>query len=130
MLAKCLSAIAATTIIPAIILVSSPADAADTLVLAVAGADIGEVFQSTTGPAFQVIDVRLIQRSAENFSEFTERNVGKVMSVLIDGKVTSSPTIRGPIRGGRLEIVTLFDSLISVTKLIDGRSKITVAVKP
>ena len=47
-----------------------------------------------------VVIFRFTPASAKLFAEFTSKNVGRRMSISVDGRVYSEPMIREPITGG------------------------------
>ena len=47
-----------------------------------------------------VLNFRLTADCAKTFGEFTERNIGKRMAVIINGEMLTSPSIRTAILGG------------------------------
>jgi preprotein translocase subunit SecD len=45
---------------------------------------------------------------AKTFADFTAAHVGEMAAILIDGRVTSAPTIRDPVTSGRAQITGQF----------------------
>jgi preprotein translocase subunit SecD len=70
--------------------------AAETVILDVQSA-AAEYDQRTTEP---VVTVRFTPAARQAFSEFTRKNVGRRVSLLVDGRVIITTTIREPIDGG------------------------------
>ena len=58
-----------------------------------------------TGPAVGVVFTAV---GAKKFADFTAAHVGEMAAILIDGRVTSAPTIRDPVTGGRATITGQF----------------------
>lgn len=79
---------------------ASATETAQTLSLAVAQATVRK--EERTGQS--VLDIRLAPQSQAAFAEFTERHVGQRIALRADGRVLLAPTIREPIREGRLTI--------------------------
>lgn len=79
---------------------ASATEAATALSLAVAQATVRK--EPATGQP--VIDIRLAPQSQAAFAEFTERHVGRRIALRADGRMLLEPTIREPIREGRLTI--------------------------
>lgn len=75
-------------------------EAAQPLSLAVAQAVVRK--EERTGQS--VLDIRLAPQSQAAFAEFTERHVGQRIALRADGRLLLAPTIREPIREGRLTI--------------------------
>lgn len=73
---------------------------AETVALEVAEARAG--MDSTSGAPALHIELSAAGRKA--FGDFTIRNVGTQIDVLLDGKVLTSPYIQSPITGGSLMI--------------------------
>jgi preprotein translocase subunit SecD len=80
----------------AAILAVLSADIAGAETLAVESAAV-EYDQRTTEP---VVTVRFTAAARQAFSEFTRKNVGRRVSLLVDGRVIITTTIREPIDGG------------------------------
>jgi preprotein translocase subunit SecD len=73
---------------------------ADPLLFDVARAELA--FDQRTGEP--LVSFRFTPESARRFAEFTQRNVGHVAEMRVDGKVLSRPVIREPITGGNGQI--------------------------
>jgi preprotein translocase subunit SecD len=70
-----------------------PGDDAVALAIADARTDYGGVW------------VELTQNAAKAFGVFTQKHVGEVMNIVVDGQVLASPMIMSPILGGRMQLV-------------------------
>lgn len=51
-----------------------------------------------------VLAIRLDERSATSFADFSKTNVGSKMELSVDGNVIAAPVLREPILGGVLQI--------------------------
>ncbi|MBN2267570.1 MAG: protein translocase subunit SecD [Candidatus Babeliaceae bacterium] len=51
-----------------------------------------------------VVQFQFKPAGAQYFAEMTEKNVGRPLAIIIDGKVISAPTVQEPIRGGSGQI--------------------------
>ncbi|GAB3382623.1 protein translocase subunit SecD [Spongiibacter taiwanensis] len=63
-------------------------------------------FQADTGEP--VVSFRLDKEGADQFAELTRDNAGRVLAVVLDGRVITAPVIRSPISGGSGEISGAF----------------------
>lgn len=79
---------------------ASATETAQTLSLTVSQAVVRK--EERTGQS--VLDIRLAPQSQAAFAEFTERHVGQRIALRADGRLLLAPTIREPIREGRLTI--------------------------
>lgn len=79
---------------------ASAEEATQPLSLAVVQATVRK--EERTGQS--VLDIRLAPQSQAAFAEFTERHVGRRIALRADGRLLLAPTIREPIREGRLTI--------------------------
>ena len=50
------------------------------------------------------IAITLTETGATRFEEITTEYAGQRLAILLDGKLLTAPSVRGPIRGGRLTI--------------------------
>ena len=51
-----------------------------------------------------VVNLEFSDEGAEKFADATLKNVGRTISILLDGEVLTDPVVREPIMGGRAEI--------------------------
>lgn len=51
-----------------------------------------------------VVNIEFTSAGAEKFGALTEANVGRHISIMLDGKVLTSPVVNEPIRGGKAQI--------------------------
>lgn len=51
-----------------------------------------------------VVNLTMTEEGAKKFGDYTTRNVGKIFSIYLDGKVLTAPVIKGPITGGNAQI--------------------------
>ena len=63
----------------------------------VTGLDIQEAFAASDGKGKHWIDFGLKPEAASRFGEWTDKNVGRYVAIVLDGKVRSAPYIRGRI---------------------------------
>jgi preprotein translocase subunit SecD len=63
-------------------------------------------FDQRTGEP--VITFRMTEASRKVFADYTSKNVGRPMAVIVDGKVIMKPVIREPITGGTAQIAGNF----------------------
>jgi preprotein translocase subunit SecD len=97
--------------------------AGDPLTLKVAEAERG--FDRNDNPA---LNIRLTENGRHLFGWWTSRHVGKIVSILIDGRVVMAPVVQTPISGGVLQISGRSADEIDawIPKLLDGRSVLSV----
>ncbi len=110
-----------------IVFVSTGCFAEDLLRLDVAEAQRGnDLPDSSVSP----INLRLGDRSTEEFAIWTCSHIGKKMKIMIDGRVISEPRLLTCINGGALPLVgvpaTEIDLLIP--KLMSGESIVSVEI--
>lgn len=63
-------------------------------------------FLPTTGAAY--VSLSLDDRGKEEFAEITRNNVGRLLAIVLDGKVQSAPRINEEISGGEAQITGSF----------------------
>jgi SecD/SecF fusion protein len=68
--------------------------------------DASAAFSAETGQP--VVTFRLDNEGARQFAAMTQKNVGRVLAVVLDDTVVTAPVINGVIPGGRGEIVGSF----------------------
>lgn len=68
------------------------------------GADIDTVLVTANQTGGYAIDFTLTEKGAQIFKEYTSANVGKFLSIVLDKRVISSPTIRNTIPDGSGQI--------------------------
>ena len=68
------------------------------------------------------IDIEFTEAGGKKLAEITENNVGKVMGIVVDGKLISAPVIHTPITGGKAFILGDFtlEETVRITKGILG----------
>ncbi len=64
---------------------------------AITGADLKTAYQSMDEFGSPAVTFELKSESASKFGEFTQRNIGKRLAIVLDGKVVSAPVIRSRI---------------------------------
>jgi len=68
------------------------------------GAELDEVGVSTDQLGDYMVTFSLKPESAQKFAAYTSQNVGKVLGIVLDKKVISTPSIQSPITEGRGDI--------------------------
>ncbi len=63
-------------------------------------------FLSTTGAAY--VSLSLDDRGKDEFAEITRNNVGRLLAIVLDGKVQSAPRLNEEISGGEAQITGSF----------------------
>jgi preprotein translocase subunit SecD len=68
------------------------------------------------------LKIELTAASKEAFGAFTNRNIGKVADLKVDGKVVMSPIVREPILGGELVISGNFtrEAVVAMAKQVEA----------
>jgi preprotein translocase subunit SecD len=51
-----------------------------------------------------IVDITFTKKGAEQFARVTQENLHKRLAIIIDGHLTSAPTIQSPITGGKAQI--------------------------
>lgn len=64
--------------------------------------DVAEATAGENGPSEWAVMLMLKKESAKKFAKVTRENVGKKLDIVWDGKVRSSPTIKGEIKSGAI----------------------------
>lgn len=80
------------------LLIASPAHA-DSIALDIAKASIAYAFPDKT-----TLDIQLTPAGTTDFAAFTEKHVGKLVDLKVEGKVVMSPKLAEPITGGRITV--------------------------
>ena len=75
-----------------------------------------EILDWQTQPKVQVM---LNDGGREKFTDFTQKNTGKIAAMIVDNKLVSAPRINAPIRKGIL-IITGFFSHEEALKIAEG----------
>ena len=78
-----------------------------------------------------VVIFRFTPDSAKLFADFTRKNVGRRMSISVDGRVYSEPVIREPITGGAGQLMGSFsvrEAKALAARLTSGGVKVEVAL--
>ena len=99
--------------------------------IAIEVADAAATYDQQTGKP--VVAFRMSLASARAFADLTAKNVGRPASIIVDGRVMSTPIIRTPITGGTGQITADFDieqARSLAHRLFDGTSKMTIAIVP
>ncbi|NPB05300.1 MAG: protein translocase subunit SecD [Aquificae bacterium] len=63
----------------------------------VTGDDLADAYPTTDEMGRPAVGFTLTPEAARRFAEFTEKNVGKPMAIVLDGRVVSAPVIRSRI---------------------------------
>ena len=82
----------------------------------IAGAQGVAQSNSTTGVREYVVDLQMTSEGADKFFEATSENVGKIIYIVYDGDVISSPRVQQAISGGKA-IITGMGSLEDAQRL-------------
>ena len=109
------------------ILVTIATAVAQPLLLDVQSTGVG--YDSTTHEP--VVFFRLTPASAKLFAEFTSKNVGRRMSISVDGRAYSEPIIREPITGGTGQLMgslSVREAKALASRLSSGGAKVEVAL--
>jgi len=74
--------------------------------LVLTGADLQPVTRATKDPRnyTTVVAIEFTSEGKKKFADFTRRNVGEILAIVLDKKILSAPTIRDPILGGKAQI--------------------------
>ena len=69
------------------------------------GTDLKDA-QAATNPQNNqhVVNLEFSEEGGKKFADLTTKNVGRVISILLDGEVLTAPNVREPILGGKAEI--------------------------
>jgi preprotein translocase subunit SecD len=51
-----------------------------------------------------IVEITFTKKGAEQFAMITKENLHKQLAIIIDGHLTSAPTIQSPITGGKAQI--------------------------
>jgi SecD/SecF fusion protein len=70
----------------------------------IAGAEGVSTTDQSSGQRQYLVELTMTKEGAKTFEEVTGANVGKRISIIYDGKVVSSPTVRQKISGGSAQI--------------------------
>ena len=69
------------------------------------GTDLKDAQASTNQQNGQnVVNLEFTDEGAKKFADLTTKNVGRTISILLDGEVLTAPNVREPILGGKAEI--------------------------
>ncbi len=69
------------------------------------GTDLKDAQASTNQQTNQhVVNLEFSEEGGQKFADLTTKNVGKIISILLDGEVLTAPNVREPILGGKAEI--------------------------
>lgn len=75
----------------------------------VASAQVAQITDSTTNAKSFVVSLTFNDEGTKIFAEETEKNVGKIISIIYDGKAVSQPRVKEAITGGRCQIDGMAD---------------------
>jgi len=93
------------------------------------GSDLKTAYPTTNSLGQTVVGFELKGSAADKFFKFTSENLGKPMSIVLDKKVISSPTINGAISGqGIIEGMPIKDVNNLVIQLKAGALAVPLAV--
>ncbi len=70
----------------------------------IASAEGVSTTDSTTGQREYIVSLTMTSEGADKFAEATTANIGKVIYIVYDGEVISSPTVNSAITGGSAQI--------------------------
>lgn len=68
------------------------------------GTDLKNAQAATNQQNQHVVNLEFTDEGAKKFADLTTKNVGRRISILLDGEVLTDPNVREPITGGRAEI--------------------------
>lgn len=68
------------------------------------GKDLKNAREETNQQGQNLVELEFTSAGAKKFAELTEENVGRHISILLDGKVLTSPVVNEPITGGKAVI--------------------------
>lgn len=69
------------------------------------GTDLKDAQASTNQQSGQnVVNLEFSEEGGKKFADLTTKNVGRTISILLDGEVLTAPNVREPILGGKAEI--------------------------
>ena len=80
-----------------------------------------------------LISFKMTEASARQFAELTRNNVGKPMSMRVDGRELTRPVIREPILGGTGQIagnLTVQDAKDIAGRMSKGTAKVEFEIVP
>ena len=72
------------------------------------GKDLKEAVVTQNNAGQYIIDFTLTSEGGKIFGDHTTANVGKILTIVLDKQVISSPSIENPITGGRGAITGAF----------------------
>jgi preprotein translocase subunit SecD len=78
-----------------------------------------------------IVMYRFTPAAARLFADFTRKNVGRRMSISVDGRVYSEPVIREPITGGAGQLMGGFsvrEAKALAGRLSSGAAKVEIAL--
>ena len=68
------------------------------------GTDLKDAKEQTTQNNQNVVDLEFSDEGAQKFADLTSANVGRTISILLDGEVLTAPRVNEPITGGKAQI--------------------------
>ena len=96
------------------------------------GADLAESFVGFDSYGIAEVRLTFVSEGAKKFAKVTEKNVGKQLAVVLDGKIMSAPRIREPISSGQAQITgdfSLDEARLLTSVLNSGALPIPLAVE-
>jgi preprotein translocase subunit SecD len=78
-----------------------------------------------------IVTFRLTDASRKVFAEFTSKNVGRPMAIIVDGRVMLKPVIREPILGGVSQLVGKFtaaEATVLAERLASGKATLEIEI--
>ena len=89
------------------------------------GSSVRRAVAGSDGFGTPRIGLSLNAEGSKKFADLTERNIGRQLAVLIDGKLCCSPLIRAPISGGEIAITGSFtpEELDAIVKRLNSGAR-------
>lgn len=99
---------------------------------ALSGFDLSESFMGFDSYGSAEVNMRFTSGGTKKFAEVTQKNVGKLLAIVLDDKVMSAPRIREPILTGQAQITgdfTLDQARLIISVLNSGALPIPLSVE-
>jgi len=96
------------------------------------GSDLSESFMGFNTYGGAEVNMRFTSPGTKKFAEVTEKNVGRMLAIVLDGKVMSAPSIREPILSGQAQITgdfTLDEARLIISVLNSGALPVPLSVQ-
>jgi len=96
------------------------------------GSDLSESFMGFNAYGGAEVSMRFTPTGTKKFAEVTEKNVGRMLAIVLDGKVMSAPSIREPILSGQAQITgdfTLDEARLIISVLNSGALPVPLSVQ-